>query len=103
MTAILDLAIEFVIRLLAAAISDGNRLVPDLCQEPAHQPGAVLRIATDGSDGTQVQFGTGNDQRESEGIIEVGADVGVDEHRNSLHFVGLKWPAIEQEKENQQD
>jgi hypothetical protein len=53
-------------------------------EEAANDPGAVFGPLAHGGDAPDLQFGTGKCQAQGEGVVDRGADVGIDENRRII-------------------
>ena len=69
-------------------------------EETAHEQGAVLGVAAHGGDAAQVEFGAGENEGQGEGVVDVAADVRVEQDGHALgRRLGIKgWD----ERQNQQ-
>src|SRR5262249_3137582 len=65
-------------------------------------PGAILRGVTDRRDPLQINLGTGECQRQGEGVVDVGADVEIEEDRH-LFRLGLFGRASDRREEQAEE
>src|SRR5262249_20428411 len=85
------------------ARGDGDVSAADGVQQAAEDEGARVRVAVNGGDAVQADLGTRQDERQGEGIVDVAADVGVEQDGHLRHSGGISPERARQQRDRQSE